>query len=202
VFERYTESARRVIFFGRHEASRLERPFIETEHLLLAILRQRPGVLHRLFADHGLTYDHVAAPVPPGVERVPSSVEIPFSQEVKRVLFAAMEEADRLAVQPIDVEHLLLGLLHQPESVAGRILQEHGLELESGRRRLVALLNEQRTLNIVRTEADELLQMLDQIELVAAELLSLPAVRALNGAEQRLLPLIRALRSRLEGQRT
>jgi ATP-dependent Clp protease ATP-binding subunit ClpC len=39
MFERYTEKARRVIFFGRYEASQLGSPFIETEHLLLGLMR-------------------------------------------------------------------------------------------------------------------------------------------------------------------
>jgi ATP-dependent Clp protease ATP-binding subunit ClpC len=35
MFERYTEKARRVIFFARYEASHYGSPEIETEHLLL-----------------------------------------------------------------------------------------------------------------------------------------------------------------------
>lgn len=40
MFERYTEKARRVIFFARYEASQFGSPFIETEHLLLGLLRE------------------------------------------------------------------------------------------------------------------------------------------------------------------
>jgi ATP-dependent Clp protease ATP-binding subunit ClpC len=40
MFERYTEKARRVIFFARYEASNFGSPYIETEHLLLEILRE------------------------------------------------------------------------------------------------------------------------------------------------------------------
>ena len=40
MFERYTEKARRVIFFARYEASQLGSPYIETEHLLLGLLRE------------------------------------------------------------------------------------------------------------------------------------------------------------------
>ena len=39
MFERYTEKARRVIFFARYEASQFGSPCIETEHLLLGLLR-------------------------------------------------------------------------------------------------------------------------------------------------------------------
>ncbi len=40
MFERYTEMARRVIFFARYEASQYGSPYIETEHLLLGLLRE------------------------------------------------------------------------------------------------------------------------------------------------------------------
>jgi ATP-dependent Clp protease ATP-binding subunit ClpA len=40
MFEKYTEKARRVIFFARYEASQFGQPYIETEHLMLGILRE------------------------------------------------------------------------------------------------------------------------------------------------------------------
>jgi ATP-dependent Clp protease ATP-binding subunit ClpC len=40
MFERYTENARRTIFFARHEASRFGSFCIESEHLLLGLLRE------------------------------------------------------------------------------------------------------------------------------------------------------------------
>jgi ATP-dependent Clp protease ATP-binding subunit ClpC len=46
VFERYTEKARRVIFFARYEASQFGSPRIETEHLLLALLREDKALVH------------------------------------------------------------------------------------------------------------------------------------------------------------
>ncbi len=47
MFERYTEKARRVIFFSRYEASQFGSPYIETEHLLLGILREAKDVAFR-----------------------------------------------------------------------------------------------------------------------------------------------------------
>ena len=47
MFERYTEKARRTIFFGRFEASQFGSPFIETEHLLLGLLREDKALTHR-----------------------------------------------------------------------------------------------------------------------------------------------------------
>ena len=47
MFERYTEKARRVIFFARYEASQFGSPCIETEHLLLGLLREDKALTNR-----------------------------------------------------------------------------------------------------------------------------------------------------------
>ena len=47
MFEKYTEKARRVIFFARYEASQFGQPYIETEHLLLGILREDKALTSR-----------------------------------------------------------------------------------------------------------------------------------------------------------
>ncbi len=53
MFERYTEKARRVIFFARYEASQFGSPYIETEHLLLGLLREDKALTNRFLRGHG-----------------------------------------------------------------------------------------------------------------------------------------------------
>jgi ATP-dependent Clp protease ATP-binding subunit ClpC len=48
MFERYTEKARRTIFFARYEASHFGSPYIETEHLLLGLLRENHELVRLL----------------------------------------------------------------------------------------------------------------------------------------------------------
>jgi len=50
MFERFTETARRAIFFARYEASQYGSPYIETEHLLLGVCREDPTV-REIFKD-------------------------------------------------------------------------------------------------------------------------------------------------------
>ncbi len=52
MFERYTEKARRTIFFARYEASSFGQPYIEAEHLLLGILREDKALTSRFFLQH------------------------------------------------------------------------------------------------------------------------------------------------------
>jgi ATP-dependent Clp protease ATP-binding subunit ClpA len=195
MFERYTQEARRALFFSRYEASRLGRPSIETEHLLLALLRGRSGLLDRLFIDHRLNYDDIASTIQSGSERLATSVEIPFTEEMKQVLISATKEADRFANNDVEGEHLLLGLLHENDSVAGRILSEHGLELDATRIRMASMFNERRAKG-ARTERDELLELVDTIELIAGDLASPPGTD--SGVSRALIAAIQQLRRRLE----
>src|SRR5207302_1723395 len=109
MFERYTERARRVLFFARYEASQLGSISIETEHLLLGLIREGKGLTSRIFARSHLSLENIRKEIEGRTvfrEKVSTSVEIPFSAETKRVLQFAAEEADRLLHNYIGTEHL------------------------------------------------------------------------------------------------
>jgi len=149
MFERYTERARRVLFFARYEASQLGSVSIETEHLLLGLIREGKGLTSRIFARSHLSLENIRKEIEGRTvyrEKVSTSVEIPFSAETKRVLQFAAEEADRLLHNYIGTEHLLLGILREERSVAASILMEKGMRLHSVREDIVQLLNEKTTL--------------------------------------------------------
>jgi ATP-dependent Clp protease ATP-binding subunit ClpC len=145
MFERYTERARRVLFFARYEATQLGSTSIETEHLLLGLIREGKGLTSRIFARSHLSLESIRKEIEGRQvfqEKVSTSVEIPFSADTKRVLQYAAEEADRLLHTYIGTEHLLLGILREERSVAASILYEKGMRLASVREDIVQLLNE------------------------------------------------------------
>jgi ATP-dependent Clp protease ATP-binding subunit ClpC len=145
MFERYTERARRVLFFARYEASQLGSVSIETEHLLLGLIREGKGLTSRLFQRTQIQLESVRREIEGRTvlrEKVSTSVEIPFSAETKRVLQFASEEADALMHTNVGTEHLLLGLLREERSLAASILTERGMRLTSVRDDIVQLLNE------------------------------------------------------------
>src|SRR5512135_2124624 len=127
MFERYTERARRVLFFARHEASQLGSPSIETEHLLLGLIREAKGLTGRILARSHVSVETIRREIEGRAavrEKVSTSVEIPFSAETKRVLAFAGEEADRLQHTYVGAEHLLLGILREERSIAASVLAE------------------------------------------------------------------------------
>ncbi len=128
MFERYTEKARRVIFFSRYEASQYGSPEIDTEHLLLGLLRENRHLLRwlpntKLETLHAKIENHLARQTPTS-----TAVDLPLSESAKRVLKHAAIEAERLANKHIGAEHLFLGLLDEGESFAAELLREGGAD--------------------------------------------------------------------------
>jgi ATP-dependent Clp protease ATP-binding subunit ClpA len=132
MFERYTESARRAIFFARYEASELGSDCIDTEHLLMGLVRENKGVAARFFRESHITLVGIRAAVEDANghrEKGSTSADIPLSLEAKRALGYAQQEAGEMLHEHIDCEHLLIGLLREKDGLAARILCDKGVRL-------------------------------------------------------------------------
>ena len=138
MFERYSPKARRVLFHARYEASIFGSPYIEAEHLLLAFLVENKALMGRILraeASKESFRKQIEAQVVRH-EPIPTSVDLPLSDELKRVMAYAAEEADRLRHKQVGPEHLLLGLLREEQSPSSALLRENGLEVHAMRREL------------------------------------------------------------------
>jgi hypothetical protein len=129
VFERYTEKARRVIFFARYEASQFGTPNIETEHLLLGLMREDKRLREELRkgpASDESFRAQVAAETP-ARNKIATSVDLPLSHECRRALAYAAEEMEKLNQKFIGTGHLVLGLLRTENSRAATFLKQSGI---------------------------------------------------------------------------
>ena len=145
MFERYTEKARRAIFFARYEASQFGSPYIETEHLLLGLLREDKALTNRFLRSHA-SVESIRRQIEGCTtirEKVSTSVDLPLSNECKRVLAYAAEEAERLSDKHIGTEHLFLGLLRESGCFAAAILREQGLTLEESREHVASISSDE-----------------------------------------------------------
>ena len=133
MFERYTERARRCIFFARQSASECGSPLIETEHFLLGILHADPNVIERFLPSK--TDKDIRADVEKRIlkQNASTSIDIPLSNPCKRILAYAAEEAERLRHYRIDLGHLLLGVVREEDGVASQILRSAGLNVSAMR---------------------------------------------------------------------
>lgn len=140
MLERFTERARRVIFFARYEASQYGSPTIESFHLLLGLARENSHLCRKLGLSLGElreAYADLIVPMPP----ISTSVEVPLSTESKKILSRAAEEADNLGHRHIGPEHLLLAMFVESEQIR-TVLKKFGLTKEKLDRDMELLLAE------------------------------------------------------------
>lgn len=128
MFERYTDKARRTIFFARYEATQSGSETILPGHLLLGLFREDRKLASRFPFD---AIDAFRAGLGvPGAKKIALSTDLPLSDPTKRVLSFGAEEAERLNHTQIGPEHLALGILREDDDTAARFLKSHGATLE------------------------------------------------------------------------
>ncbi len=133
MFERYTEGARKVIYFSRMEAGAYGSPQIETEHLLLGLILEGDPQVQAVLGEAGaaVVREKVEAAYPP--PRKTGFQDLPLSHHSKRALAYAAEEAERMRSETIGALHLLLGLLREPRGLAAQVSAELKASLEAVR---------------------------------------------------------------------
>lgn len=137
MFERYTEGARRAIFFARYEAGNCASPYIEAEHLLLGILREDIFLRSALpLGSFENIRRRIEAELPPSSEPLATTVDIPMSTDSKRALGYAAEEAQALGHYEFNTGHMVLGILRLENGLAASILKENGISLETYRQQV------------------------------------------------------------------
>ena len=143
MFERYTERARRVIFFARYEASQFGSTTIESEHFLLGLIREDKNLVDRFLGGRASVESiRRQVEVRPIREKVSTSVDLPLTDECKRILRNTAQEAELLGHRHFGTEHLLLGILREETCVAAQILYECGLRLDAIREELARPVSE------------------------------------------------------------
>jgi len=138
MFQRFTEKARRVIFYARYEAGQYGSSYIESEHLLLGLLREDKGLLWHFMDAEGSAID-IPAEIDKRVTRgecFSTAVEVPLAQDCKKILNLAVEESDTRGHPYVGTEHVLLGMLLVQSSLAAQILTQTGIKPEPVREQL------------------------------------------------------------------
>jgi ATP-dependent Clp protease ATP-binding subunit ClpC len=145
VFEKFNEKARRALFFARYEASKLGSRVIESEHVLLGILREGEETVAELFRRFHVKPEEVRREIEGErvfVERISSTAELPLSEESKKVLAYAAHEAESMLHPAVGSEHLLVGILRVEGCLAMRILTQQGFDVYTLREEVLSLTKE------------------------------------------------------------
>lgn len=145
MYERFTDDARKVMQFSVEEAKRLGQSPVETEHILLGLVRNGRGVAAHTCESMqidlralGQAIEKLVAPNPP----ITKWGKLPQSLATKKVVEFAMEEARGFSHNYVGTEHLLLGLLREQVGMAAKVLVDAGAEIGKVRQRVRAILEE------------------------------------------------------------
>lgn len=134
MFEMFTDRARRVILYSREEAEKMMQPYIDTEHILIGILKEKTGLASEVFNKRGINVSLLIRDIKNLSDHGKNLMikgSLPFGPLAKKALEYAMEEARLLDHKYINPEHILLGLIKEPRGKASNILQKLGFELNS-----------------------------------------------------------------------
>jgi len=145
MFEKYNEKARRALFFARYEASKLGSRVIESEHILLGILREGEETVSEIFRRFQVKPEDIRREIEGErifVERISSTAELPLSEESKKILAYASHEAESMLHATVGSEHLLIGILRVEGCTAMRILAQHGFDVYTVREEVLAIAKE------------------------------------------------------------
>ncbi len=141
MWQRFTERARKVVFYAQEEAQKFGEGYVSTEHLLLGLVREPDSVAARVLEKMGVSLSRIRSEVEkqlPRGEHKPVQ-EMILSPRAKRVIDLAYDEARFLKNNYIGTEHLLLGLIREGDGLAWRVLAKLGVDLERARREVMIL---------------------------------------------------------------
>lgn len=140
MFERFTERARRTIFYAKYCATSMGSSVISSEHLLLGIFAEEDLATYLLRpASLGAIISQIKRERSSGQEMRPEAVDLHLSDEAKGILNLSAEEADRLQEKNIGNEHILLGLLKEGKSYAAQLLMNQGVSLATLQEQLASV---------------------------------------------------------------
>ena len=142
MFGRFTERAQRAIYFAQEEAKQLMHDYVGTEHLLLGLIRESDGIAANVLTKLGVTLDAVRNFIVNIIGYGNQGSEVQgYTPRTKRVFELSFMEARNLGHNYIGTEHLLLGLIREPEGVAAVILRGMGIDLDKVREEVINMLN-------------------------------------------------------------
>ena len=195
MWQRFTERARRVVFFAQEEAGRLGENYVSTEHLLLGLIRENDSVAARVLDRLGVSLGRVRSEIERQVARGDGKggQDMQLTPRAKKVIDFAHDEARDLNNNYIGTEHLLLGLIREGDGLAGLVLNKLGVDLERTRREVIIIQNaaeEAQAGERAATEAHQSSEagIAEMAQKVAAELARLEA----SGVRGRLRELAQA----------
>jgi ATP-dependent Clp protease ATP-binding subunit ClpC len=141
-----TQRAHRVLALAKEEATRTGASQAQPEHVLLGLILEGSGVGPCVLRELGVDLHHVRQEVEDQLAATPHALPTAGAAEdstaTKQLLLKATEESANLPRDYVGTEHIVLGILHERDGLAARVLRSHGIELDGFRHEVLKVLNQ------------------------------------------------------------
>ena len=130
MLEKYSDKARRILFFARNKAAQFSNPYIDTVHVLHGILMEEDAYMSRLFRQLSLDTVQMRRSIDSLCLKLGRSThtgDMPMTDAATKLLQMAVREAFTLGEEKVEVHHIFLAMLSQHTSTAVTALRESGL---------------------------------------------------------------------------
>jgi len=160
MWEKYTERARRTIFYAQEEAGRYGENHVSTEHLLLGLLREPNSIACKALMNLNIPLENIRTELEQNIKRGEGKLgqDMQLAPRAPRGIDLAYDEARELDNNYIGTEHLLLGLIREREGIAAKVLSKLGVTLEKARAEISIL--QRRRDQEAREKSGEVVKML------------------------------------------
>ncbi|MFN8672717.1 MAG: Clp protease N-terminal domain-containing protein [Candidatus Sericytochromatia bacterium] len=131
MFESLSQNSIKIVMLSQEEAKKLRSAFVEPEHIILALLKSENTSIEKIFSEKSVNYDIFYEKVQANSKiRISSNrFETPFSPLVKQAVEIANNEIEKLSLELIEPEHLLLGIINLGEGLSINLLKEIGIDI-------------------------------------------------------------------------
>ena len=141
---KFTKSGERVIEISNDIAINLGHSYIGTEHLLYGLVKEKNGIACKVLEKQNINSKIVLEKIEEiiGKNNLVKIYNVGFTPRLKKVIENAFNEAKKIGSDFIGTEHLLIGIIKEADSIAGRILIDLGIDINKIYKELVKILNE------------------------------------------------------------
>ena len=131
--ELYTKQAKNALLWAGKSARQSGQNYIGTEHILIGLLKEKEGTAGMVLAEYGVEEERLLSLIdrlitPTGTTAL--AEEPGYTPRAEKVLKNSGEEADHFGSRTIGTEHILIGMLREPDCVGTRLLYTMGINIQ------------------------------------------------------------------------
>ncbi|HIC85095.1 MAG TPA: type VI secretion system ATPase TssH, partial [Desulfobacterales bacterium] len=134
--DKFTIKAQEALQTSQQIAERFNNQQIEPEHLMLALMEQKEGVIPSLLGKLGAEQARLVEDFEAAVDKFPKVSgagmgQVYISPRTKNLLDRAFIEAEQMKDEFVSLEHILLAAIEEKDGDAAKILVQHGVTRET-----------------------------------------------------------------------